>query len=101
MTLLLKQANRCFDETLVNSFNKCLGIYPVGSLVEMTSGELAIVVEENETQRLRPKIMLMTTADKKKCNKKVIDLFETKKSSDGKLYAIKAIVHAEAYGLKL
>lgn len=101
MTLLLRQANHSFDETLVNAFNKCIGTYPVGAVVEMNTGELAVVVEENEAQRLRPKIMLLTDADKQKCNKKVVDLLETKTSADGKLYAIKAIVRADDYGVKL
>ena len=101
MSFLLKQANHSFDETLVYCFNKCIGTYPVGSVVEMNTGELAIVVEENENHRLRPKIMLLTTADKQKCNKKVVNLLEMKTLADGKGYTIKAIVRADAYGLKL
>jgi len=43
-----------FDETLVHSFIKGVGIYPVGSLVHMDSGRLAIVVRQGVESLLKP-----------------------------------------------
>ena len=36
-----------FDLTVFNAFVRALGIYPVGSLVRLSSGMLAVVVEQN------------------------------------------------------
>jgi putative nucleotidyltransferase with HDIG domain len=101
MTALLEKAGTHFDETLVNSFNKCIGTYPVGCVVEMNSGEIAMVVEENESQRLRPKIMLLTNAEKEKTERKVVDLADFAFSNNDSSYYIKAIINAHSYGINL
>ena len=54
---------------------QCMGVYPTGSLVEMSNGEVAVVLEQNLTQRMRPKIMLILNEDKEHLNEyKTIDL---------------------------
>lgn len=50
---------RDFDPGLLDEFIRCIGVYPVGSLVEMTSGEVGIVLSAQEKRRLRPKVMLI------------------------------------------
>ncbi len=39
------QAGKRYDPTLVKAFVNCMGIFPVGSLVLLSSGELAVVCE--------------------------------------------------------
>lgn len=57
--------NRFFQDELVEQFLQCMGVYPTGSLVEMTSGEVGIIIAQNRTRRLRPKVMLLLDSDKK------------------------------------
>jgi HD-GYP domain-containing protein (c-di-GMP phosphodiesterase class II) len=57
--------NKYFQEELVEQFLQCLGVYPTGSLVEMHSGEVAIVMSQNKTRRMSPQIMLLLDKDKK------------------------------------
>ncbi len=61
---LYRDRGRLYQEELVEQFMQCLGVYPVGSLVELSSGEVAIVMGQNPTRRLRPTLMLLTGADK-------------------------------------
>jgi HD-GYP domain-containing protein (c-di-GMP phosphodiesterase class II) len=45
-----------FNPALAQAFMRCIGIYPVGTLVLLESGRLAVVVEPHETSLLTPKV---------------------------------------------
>lgn len=51
---MLQSIDTQFDADLVNKFIKCLGVYPVGSLVELTRNRLAVVIRSNSEAPLRP-----------------------------------------------
>ncbi|MBV8659824.1 MAG: HD-GYP domain-containing protein [Burkholderiales bacterium] len=48
-----------FDPALVKAFMRCIGIYPVGTLVLLESNRLAVVIEHNEESLLQPKIKVI------------------------------------------
>lgn len=60
MRALHLSKNIQFQEDLVVDFNQALGVFPAGSIVEMNTGALAIVLEQNEQRKLRPIISVMT-----------------------------------------
>jgi HD-GYP domain-containing protein (c-di-GMP phosphodiesterase class II) len=45
-----------FNPALVQAFMRCVGIYPVGTLVLLESGRLGVVIEPHETSLLTPKV---------------------------------------------
>jgi response regulator RpfG family c-di-GMP phosphodiesterase len=49
---------------LVEQFVQAIGVFPVGSMVEMASGHVAIVIQHNPLHRLEPKILIVTRRDK-------------------------------------
>lgn len=48
-----------FDPKLVQAFMRCVGIYPVGTLVLLESGKLGVVIEQHHSNLLTPKIRVM------------------------------------------
>jgi HD-GYP domain-containing protein (c-di-GMP phosphodiesterase class II) len=66
-----------FQEELVVQFIQALGIYPTGTLVELSSGEVGVVVEQTFERRLKPKVMVVLGVNKKPLKEfYALDLFE-------------------------
>jgi len=55
---LIEWSKYHFNPTLVQKFIRCIGVYPVGTLVLLQSGRLGVVIELNEGDLLRPIIKL-------------------------------------------
>lgn len=53
---MLEWCNGHFDETLLRQFIRCIGIYPTGTLVRLDNGWLAVVMEQNNADLLRPAV---------------------------------------------
>ncbi len=94
-------AGKLFQKELVEQFVQALGMFPTGSLVELSTGEVGIVVEQNRVRRLRPKVMLLLDDCKEPITKhRTIDL--RKLSSDTNSAKAVWIIHGlepGAFGL--
>ena len=53
-----------FHAPLTEQFVQAIGVFPVGSLVELSTGEVAVVVSHNKVRRLKPRVLLLTGPDK-------------------------------------
>lgn len=77
--LLYSLRDTKFQGDLVEEFIKAIGIYPTGSVVELDSKELGIVVESKPNMRLHPKLIIITDANREPLSKpKVINMAESK-----------------------
>src|SRR5680860_165794 len=56
---LLEWSGHHLDPALVKQFIRCIGLYPVGSLVLLDSGRLGVVVEINEEDQRLPVVRVM------------------------------------------
>jgi len=61
---LYELRNLQFQEELVVEFIRAIGLYPTGTLVELSTGEVAVVVEQNFERRLKPRVIVVLDAIK-------------------------------------
>ena len=91
-----------YGRELVQEFIRCLGIYPVGSVVQLHSGAVAMVVSSNLTSRLKPVILLLRDEDGE--NMRPRTLLNLSSLSDDKLadkWGIKGMVDPNEVGLDI
>jgi HD-GYP domain-containing protein (c-di-GMP phosphodiesterase class II) len=90
-----------FDSLLVENFIKCLGIYPVGSTLELNSGEIGIVISASPENRLYPKMLLVKDSQNKFYDPpRIINLSQFKDREENR-YEIKNIIQPEQVGVDL
>lgn len=99
LQILFAERNKHFDKELVEAFIQMIGIYPPGSLVEMTNGEVGIVISGNPEYRLRPKVELIMDADKIRRKAYVINLADDVNDKQGRPYVIKSGLANGTYGV--
>ena len=63
LRVLLRAGGTLFHAPMVEHFIQMTGLYPVGSLVELSTGEVAAVLSHNRVRRLRPRVLVMVGAD--------------------------------------
>jgi HD-GYP domain-containing protein (c-di-GMP phosphodiesterase class II) len=91
-----------FDTALVEQFIQCLGIYPAGSEVEMSSGEVGVVISVNREHRLRPKVLLLLDADKAHYDSpRLVDLVRKTHDDRGQAYGIHTVLERGAYDINV
>ncbi len=101
INILTRSRETHFDAMTVIQFIDCIGIYPVGNLVEMSNGEVAVVIEKNVNNKTRPKVLLLLNAEKQPQSHQIIDLSTEQKDASGEIYKIHKVLHSDAYGIDL
>jgi HD-GYP domain-containing protein (c-di-GMP phosphodiesterase class II) len=90
LSLLHKLRGVLFHEALVEQFIQCIGIYPVGSAVELNSGEIGLVIAQNLVRRLQPRVMVVFERDGTLLRPhKILDLIRDPKTLTGDPYRIR------------
>ncbi|MGC1441721.1 MAG: HD-GYP domain-containing protein [Burkholderiaceae bacterium] len=99
---LFEWAGSSFHEPLVEQFVQAVGVFPVGSMVELSTKEIAIVLAHNKVRRLEPRVLVLTWIDKTPLETPIErNLFEKPKGADGKPIRIMRAVPAGSHGLKI
>jgi HD-GYP domain-containing protein (c-di-GMP phosphodiesterase class II) len=90
LSMLYKWRGTFFDSGLVEQFIRCIGIFPLGSVVELNSGEVGIVIAQNTEKRLQPRVMVIRDASGNALKpQKLLDLSREPKVSRDEVYRIK------------
>ncbi|HHH36436.1 MAG TPA: HD-GYP domain-containing protein [Gammaproteobacteria bacterium] len=94
--------DRDFQAELVDEFIQAIGIYPTGSLIELSTGEVGVITEQNAGRRLRPRVLLILDRHKQPLRKmREIDLQKVLKDKEGHTLNIAACLPEGSYGIDL
>ncbi len=88
-----------FDGWLVEEFIGCLGIYPTGSLVELRTGEGAVVIDSNKNSRLHPKVTIVLDEHKRTRQPLTVDTRDYQEHPGGR--TIKSVLDENEYKIDL
>jgi HD-GYP domain-containing protein (c-di-GMP phosphodiesterase class II) len=89
-----------FSAELIDQLIQFMGIYPVSSLVELNTGEVGVVIQQNQVRRLMPRVMLLLDNNKKRYHAPIVlDLILKPATPSGEIYSIIKGIPSDSYGL--
>ncbi len=72
-------SDKHFQAEMVEQFIQAIGIFPAGTLVELNTGEVGVVLKENLESRLQPQLAIVLNSDKQPLEEiERLDLFKQK-----------------------
>jgi len=96
LNVIYKGRGSQFQSALVEQFIQCVGVYPVGSAIELNTGEVGIVIAQNPLRRLQPRVMVVKDAKGYESRPyKMLDLSKEPKATPDEIYRIR---HTLEYG---
>ncbi|HEV2607085.1 MAG TPA: HD-GYP domain-containing protein [Xanthomonadaceae bacterium] len=97
---LYEHRGNWYQAELVEQFIQTSGIYPIGTLVELTSGEVGVITAVHSLKRLRPSVMVLLDQDKMPLPKfRTLDLSLDEFDAEGHLVSVKGGLPAGAYNI--
>lgn len=100
--MLHKWRGKAFHPLLIEEFIRCIGVFPVGSVVELNSGEVGIVISQNLAKRLQPRVMVVRDGKGNPLRpQKLIDLSRSPKISEEEIYRIRRTLEYGRSGVGL
>jgi len=100
--IMHKWKDRAFNAWLVEEFIRCIGVFPVGSVVEMNTGEIGIVISQNVHKRLQPRVMVVKNDKGERLHPhKLLDLSRLPKATNDEPYRIRRTLEYGRAGVGL
>jgi HD-GYP domain-containing protein (c-di-GMP phosphodiesterase class II) len=101
INILTECRGKGFDANLVIKFIERIGIYPPGTVVEMSNGEVGVVVEVHPKAKTKPKVVLVLDETKRPRPPRLVDLVELDLDASSQPYVISKVLGNHAYGIDL
>lgn len=101
LRILYRGRGEQFDAEMIEAFIRMMGLYPPGTLIEMTSGEVALVISSHPGKKLKPKVEILLDAHKHPQIPQIIDLAGDPVDANGELYSIRQALPDGSFGVSL
>jgi HD-GYP domain-containing protein (c-di-GMP phosphodiesterase class II) len=100
MDFLYDQRNVLFQGQLIEEFIQAMGIYPTGTLVELNTGEVALIQAQNVRNRIQPEILMVMDQRKNIIEKfNLVDMRKHNSKNEARPLSIKRALTAGEFGL--
>ena len=100
LKIIYEGRERAYHPWLTEQFIQCMGIFPIGSIVELSTGSIGVVITANRQRRLRPRVALVLSPEKKPLAPvNIIDLMAVTHDASGKPVEIKTMLPSGTFGI--
>ena len=98
---MVEKSGSEFDPVLLKIFIDMIGVFPIGSLVALDTGEIAVIVESNSDPTLldRPRVKLITDTEGNTIVGDVVDLSDYDRGTNRYVRTIVTPLDAHSYGI--
>ncbi len=98
---MLQEEGKAYDPVLLKVFINMLGIYPVGSVVILDTGEVGVVMKANPVELSRPEVAIIADSTGKKEKIDTVDLTKTDEATGKYTRAILKTIDPRQYDLDI
>jgi HD-GYP domain-containing protein (c-di-GMP phosphodiesterase class II) len=103
LSLMLEQSGTEFNAVILKAFVNMMGVFPIGTMVALTTGEFGIVRDLNPDPKLvlRPSVKLITDAAGNKVDGEIVDLAERDGTTGRFRRTIATALDPSKYGIEV
>lgn len=98
---IYRERGKQFDEELALEFIQLMGPYPPGTIVELNSGHVGIVLSSQEKKRHLPQVRVLLDKDKKAMQEEVVDLLGVERGTLPRDWLIRKVLKDGSLGIYL
>ena len=91
LRVLFEARGTQFDEVVVLAFIQLIGVYPPGEIVELSTGEVGIIIGFDAGSKLKPRVLIVLDASKQPRPERVLDLARNPLDEQGRLISVRAV----------
>ena len=88
-----------FDEEIARKFIAMIGLYPPGYLIEMSNGEVGIILSADAGYSLKPKAIMVLGPDKEPQPERIINLANAPQDAQGEFYKPAGVFRSGSFGV--
>jgi HD-GYP domain-containing protein (c-di-GMP phosphodiesterase class II) len=99
MRVLVKDMGTAFDPLMVKVFIDMMGLFPVGTLVRLATGEVGVIYEPGEGDAMWPQVKVIRDPEGGEVEPRIVDMLHLKEKIGETGRAILETIHPEALGI--
>lgn len=100
VSMLYEARDKLFQAQLIEQFIQAVGVYPTGTMVQLSTREVGVVIAQNQVRRLRPVVMLVADHEQVLLSRpEVVDLAQMTSDSTGDPLAIARCLKPGEFGI--